>query len=130
MKPPKTPQEEGYDFEARFGEILGMDVTRGSGNQWFAKGDLGSGAMLGECKHTTHQSFSVTKALFRKLLASCRGEQEPFMAIDVDGEIFIVQRAGDWIASRTEEGRRFFAEQRSEAKRQTSRTPLLLRETE
>lgn len=125
-----SAQQDGYDFEARFGEILGLEVTRGSGNQWFAKGDLGGHAMRGECKHTGHRSFSVTRDMFAKLMRGLRGSEEPFMAIDVNGEVFIVQRAGDWVASRTEEGHTFIVPGRGEARRQAARVPALLRDEE
>lgn len=125
----KTAQEEGYDFEGRFGAVLGVKPTRGSGNQWTAKMDLGDASVLVSCKHTQAQSFRVEKGHLREIQSHCVGEQEPVMAIDVDGEIFIVQRAGDWIAGRTEEGGRFIEPSRSEIKRRTARIPALLRET-
>lgn len=127
----KTSQEKGYDFEKRFGPILGLKITRGSGNQWTAKGDLAGKGMRGELKHTDKQSFSITKELISKLRKACSGDEEPFWAIDLDGEVLIVQRAGDWIASRSKPAEAAFIEpSRSAVKRATSRVPALLRQSE
>lgn len=127
----KTPQEAGYDFEARFGAVLGIKPTKGSGNQWHAKMDLAGANVLISCKHTEHQSFRVEKGHLNEIRRACVGDQEPVMAIDVDGEIFIVQRAGDWVANMTKEGGAAFIDpSKAEARRRASRLPALFRSTE
>lgn len=127
----KTSQEKGYDFEKRFGPILGLKITRGSGNQWTAKGDLAGQGMRGELKHTDKQSFSITKELIRKLMRGLSGDEEPFWAIDLDGEVLIVQRAEDWVASRKKPATAAFINpSKSDIKRATSRVPSLLRQTQ
>lgn len=125
-----TPQEDGYDFEERFGSVLGVRPTRGSGNQWHAKMDLGDGSVLVSCKHTRAGSFRVTKSHLREIQSYCTGTQEPVEAIDVDGEVYIVQRAEDWLAARTTTEGRFLEPSRAEIKRRTARIPSLLRETQ
>lgn len=127
----KTPQEKGFDFEKRFGPILGLKVVRGSGSQWFAKGDLAGHGMRGELKHTDKQSFSVSRELISKLLSACGVDEEPFWAIDIDGEVLVVQRAGDWIAARTAPAEaQFIQPSKSAVKRASSRVPALLRDVD
>ncbi len=123
----ETPQEKGYSFEKTFGAALGMEPTRGSGNQWFAKMDLGGSQVLISCKHTNAQSYRIEKQHLREIQRYCSGMQEPAMAIDIDGEVYVLQRAGDWIASRTEEATRFIQPQKAEMKRATASVPGLLR---
>jgi hypothetical protein len=123
----KNSQERGYSFEKVFGDVLGLEPTRGSGNQWFAKMDLNGAAILVSCKHTDAESFRVTKGHLREIQRACTGEQEPALAIDVDGEVFIVQRAGDWIASRTSDAAQFIEPSKADAKRARSKVPVLLR---
>lgn len=121
-----SSQERGYSFEKVFGDVLGLEPTRGSGNQWFAKMDINGAEILVSCKHTDADSFRVTKGHLREIQKACVGEQEPVMAIDVNGEVYIVQRAGDWIASRTSEAS-FITPNKSDVKRARTRVPILLR---
>lgn len=121
-----TSQARGYSFEEVFGEAIGVKPTKGSGNQWFAKMDLNGESILVSCKHTDADSFRVTKGHLREIQKACVGEQEPVMAIDVNGEVYIVQRAGDWIASRTSEAN-FIEPAKADIKRARARVPVLLR---
>lgn len=127
MSPADTPQGRGYSFEKIFGDALGMKPTKGSGNQWFAKMDLGGSQILISCKHTDAQSFRVEKRHLSEIQRACSGGQEPALAIDVDGEVYVLQRAGDWMAARTEDSTKFIQPQKAAMKRETVRVPGILR---
>lgn len=127
----KTAQEKGYDFEKEFGAALGVKPTKGSGNQWFAKMDLGDSSILVSCKHTDAESFRLTAAHMREVQAACVGEQEPVEAISVRGEVYVVQRLGDWLAARSKPAEAAFIKPgKSAVKRATAKVPALLRQTE
>ena len=89
--------------------------------------DLGGAHILVSCKHTDAESFRVTKGHLREVQRACTGEQEPAMAIEVGGEVFVIQRAGDWIASRTSDAAQFIEPSKADKKRARSRIPVLLR---
>lgn len=130
----KTPQEKGYEFERDWAEIFGVKPVKGSGSLWYLKLDVGTSHVLFSCKHTDHQSFRVTKDLMREAVTAINGpggsggETEPGLAISVDGEIFVVQRAGDWLRGRTEEGMAFIKPDKGEAKRRRSKVPSMMRD--
>lgn len=124
----RNAQRRGYDFEARFAKVLGAKPTRGSGSHWTAKMDVSTGSLLVSCKHTDASSFRVTKGHMREIQKECQGEQEPVLAIDVDGEVYIVQRAGDWLAARTAAaGTEYISSSKADVRRATAKVPALLR---
>lgn len=127
----QTPQERGYDFEKVFGEALGIKPTPGSGNLWFAKMDLASSSLLISCKHTDAASFRVTRNHLREVQAECSGEQEPVLAVSIRGEVYVVQRAGDWLENMTGdvEVQTRIEPSKSRVKRETAKVPYLLRST-
>lgn len=132
----KTAHEKGYAFEEQWAAIFGTKPTKGSGALWWLKMDVGTSHVLFSCKHTDHQSFRVTKDLFRELIDAISGpggigsESEPALAISVDGEIFVVQRADDWVRGRTEDGMGFIRPDKGTEKRRRAKLPAMLRDAE
>lgn len=126
-QPLPSPQESGAQFEEVIADALGVKPTRGSGNQWFAKMDVATGHVLFSCKWTGSQSFRVEKGHMREIQGHCEGDQEPALAISVGGEVYVVQRAGDWLAGRTKEDSAFIEPSKADIKRLTARVPALLR---
>jgi hypothetical protein len=122
-----TPQGRGYSFEKVFGAALGMKPRRGSGSLWYLKLDLGGDTIMIECKHTDASSYRMTKGLLRKIQRFCSGGQEPALAVDIDGEVYVIQKAGDWIASRTVDASKFIQPQKGDIKRATGKIPALMR---
>ncbi len=121
-----TPQGRGYAFERDFGDALGIEPTKGSGNQWYAPMDLGDAHILVSCKHTDKNSFSVGRDHLREVRLACRGDQEPALAVSVAGEVYVIQRAGDWLAGRTKEPT--IEPRKDDVKRASARVPGLLRD--
>lgn len=50
-------QQAGYDWEEELGKDLGLKVTPGSGNQWFARMDLDDKGVVIQLKATKEDSF-------------------------------------------------------------------------
>lgn len=91
-------QQKGIDYEARLAKLLGADLVPGSGNQWYAKGDLSGRAILWFLKHTGKDFFRVSKAVLHEAItASNKTGAIPAWAIDIAGEDFIMMRANDFI---------------------------------
>jgi hypothetical protein len=131
----KTPQEKGYEFEEKFAEALGAKPTRGSGNQWFAKMDIGGAEILWSCKHTDNESFRMAKSLMREVQDAIIGQGGiggstiPGMAISVDGEVYCTIRAEDFLRLIQEEVK-FVQPSKGEAKRQRAKIPKLLADSD
>ena len=131
----KTPQEKGFQFEEEFAQALGAEPTRGSGNQWFAKMDIGQAEILWSCKHTDNESFRMSKNLMREVQQAITGQGGvggstiPGMAVSVDGEIYCTIRAEDFLRLMQEEVK-FVQPSKGEAKRQRAKVPKLLADEE
>jgi hypothetical protein len=129
-KRPSNAQSRGYEFEEKFAEALGAKPIKGSGSLWYAKLDIdGHGQVLFSLKHTDAQSFRVTKGLMAEAVREATGEQEAALAVSVDGEVFVVQRAAEWIEARKDKSKTAFIPQtKSEIKSKSARIPYMLRE--
>lgn len=129
-KRPDTAQSRGYIFEETFAKALGTKPIKGSGSLWYAKLDIAAhGQVLFSLKHTDAKSFSVTKDLMREAVREAKGEQEAVLAVSVQGEVFIVQRAAEWIEARKDKSKTAFIPQtKSELKTKSSRVPYMLRQ--
>ncbi len=60
----ETPQEAGRRWERELAMIVGGKLQPGSGNAYYARGDLANGgAIIWSAKATIHNSFSVSRAV-------------------------------------------------------------------
>lgn len=84
-----TPQQEGRDFEADLAVAFGIDVTPGSGNQWFSKLDLkGKGVRISAKASRKH--VIVDDELIDEAIAGCDDGRIPLWAIRVPAGDFIM----------------------------------------
>lgn len=126
----KTPQQLGFDFEEEFAGLLGSKVTPGSGNQWFAKMDIGDGHILWSLKHTIKDTLTVNQKLINEVENAAGAEGSmPGIAVKVAGEPFVMLRMEDFIKIVQEEIK-IAPPSRSEIKRKNAATPLILRDME
>ena len=96
----RTPQQLGRDYDAELAQRYGGRAQPGSGAGDRYKLDCKAGELLIEGKRTQHESYRLTAAELRKVLAGStgpggRGEQG-VMAIDMAGfpdDIFVVPGA-------------------------------------
>lgn len=133
-RPGESPQKAGSRFERFWASVFGVKPTRGSGNQWHAKMDVGDTAILWSCKHTDKESFAVSKALFREVEEAITGQGGiggstiPGLATSVDGEVIVSMRAEDLLRLLNSDAARYVVPSKGEQKRARARIPALLRE--
>ena len=132
-KPDESPQRAGRRFEAFWAKVFGVKPQEGSGNQWFAKLDVGDGSITWSCKFTSYRSFSITKEMIRECEKGVHENGDnsiPGMAIALDdgAEVVVVLKAADFARLMTLETARYIVPTKSEQKRRISRVPTLLRD--
>jgi hypothetical protein len=133
-RPGESPQRTGRRFEAFWARVFGVEPTRGSGNQWHARLDVGDGAILWSCKHTDADSFRLSRELMREAEAAINGpggvggKTLPGIAVSLDGEVYCVLRAEDFLRLLKTEGAAYIPPSRGEQKRSRSKIPALLRD--
>lgn len=105
-----TSQERGREFEKQWAKRIGARPQKGSGNHWLWRLDAENrGRYLWSCKHTDKESIAVRLEDFREVEYAVEGpggiggDTQPIMALSINGEQFVLQRADDWIAEHTEE---------------------------
>jgi len=132
-RPGESPQVAGNRFERFWARVFGVEPTRGSGNQWFAKLDVpDGGAILWSCKSTDAESFRLTKATMREAQEAATGmgssgETIPGVATAVDGEVLVTLRAEDFLRMFTANVK-YITPSKGEQKRLRAKVPELLRE--
>jgi hypothetical protein len=79
----KFEEKVAHDFKAR--------TTPGSGNQWFAKGDVVGKDFTVSCKSTARDSFSLKNSDWKEVdkIAASNGTW-PTMALEVNGKKYVV----------------------------------------
>src|SRR4051812_10344961 len=99
-RPGTTPQNEGGRFEKFWARLFGTEPTRGSGNIWYAKLDVGDIRFLWSCKFTDAESFRVSKGTIREVQDAINapggigGSAIPGVATAIDGgsEVLVTLR--------------------------------------
>jgi hypothetical protein len=98
--PRRTPQEQGRDYDAELAARYGGTAQPGSGAGPRYKLDCKLGELLIEGKRTQHESYRLTAAELRKVLAGTTGPggrgEHGVMAIDMAGfadDVFVVPGA-------------------------------------
>lgn len=135
-RPGATPQEEGRRFERFWAKLFGVEPQKGSGSVWYAKLDVGDSTFLFSCKHTTAESFRVSKELLREIDQAITGQGGvggdviPAMAVAIDngGEVVVSLRAEDLLRIIQSDSAKYITPSRGEQKRNRARIPNLLRE--
>jgi hypothetical protein len=103
------PTDIGGEWERRFAKRIGGKLQPGSGNQWFAKLDVGSRSFLWSLKATSFQSFRLTKDVIYEAARAVigpggkGGDTIPGIALDIDGEEVVVLRLSDFLHIVSEE---------------------------
>lgn len=92
LRRPSKTHQKSRNQEARVARDHGGKVTPGSGNRWFAKGDVKAKRFLIECKTTDKNSFRLELAVLRKIQMEAIAEgKDPAVCIDIGGvEYFVV----------------------------------------
>lgn len=135
-RPGESSQKHGTRFEKFWAKIFGVEPTRGSGNQWFAKLDVGDGSILWSCKHTDSESFSMTKKLMREAEDAINGPGGvggttlPGIATSLDGDVYVTLRAEDFLRIVQSDAVTYVTPSMGAQKRARSKIPALLRDTD
>jgi len=133
-RPGESSQKAGTRFEKFWAKVFGVEPTRGSGNQWHAKLDVGDGSILWSCKHTDAASFSLSTKLMREAEAAINGpggvggKTLPGIAVSLDGEVYVTLRAEDLLRLLASDGAQYITPSKGEQKRSRSKIPALLRD--
>lgn len=124
-----TPQQEGRRFEPFWAKALGVEPTRGSGNQWYAPLDVGDVSFLFSLKETQAESFRISRELMREVERQITGSRIPAMAVAVDGgEVFVTLRGEDFLRLINSDQARYVTRSRGEQKRSRAKIPEILRD--
>lgn len=124
-------QQAGIDYEHKFAKIFGVVPQVGSGNQWYAKLDVGARELLCSLKHTGKDRLSVTADILREAIQQSTkiGSKGaiPVLGVDIAGEDFVILRTNDF-AALLEEEVRIVPVRKANAKRARAAVPQILRE--
>lgn len=136
-RPGESAQRTGYRFERYFASLFGAKPTKGSGSHWTAKMDVADGTILWNLRHTDAASFRVTKDLMSETVAAINGpggvggDTIPGIAISVQGEIYTILRAEDFVSLLTsDEGVKYIRPSKAEAKRRRATIPNIFKTIE
>jgi hypothetical protein len=133
-RPDESAQAAGRRFERFWAALFGVKPVKGSGSLWYAKMDVGDGSILWSCKHTDHESFSISTGLMREAQQAITGpggvggETLPGLAVSVGGEAYVTLRAEDFLRLFKTAATGYIEPSKGEAKRARARLPGLLRE--
>lgn len=132
-RPGEDPQRSGRRFERFWAKVFGVEPQKGSGNQWFARLDVGDGSITWSCKWTGNNSFSISKELLREADEAIyeNGDNSiPGIAASIDNgaEVVVILRASDFLRLMQSDQARYIVPSKSEQKRARAGTPALLRD--
>jgi len=90
----KRSRRQEKDTAKRFGGR----VTTGSGNQWFAKGDVKTPVLLIENKYTGGEQITMKKVDLRKITDEAVAEgRVPALCLELSGDHYVVLPRGDFL---------------------------------
>lgn len=86
-RPPEGVKKRADKQEKDVAKRLGGHRVAGSGNKWYAPGDVVKGACVGDAKFTDHSSYSLTTQTWNKIREDCfaRKGEIPFLQIEMKG---------------------------------------------
>lgn len=128
----QTPMDRGFEWEEEFGKRMGIDMTRGSGNQWYWRGDGDDAGFVFSLKHTDGKSFDITEAdieEIEEIALDMSAGTIWAMAIRIAGHSrrLVILDLEDFV-SLVEEPRQLVTESKRDAKRRLAGEPQLFRE--
>lgn len=120
-------QQAGTDYEKKLAKLVGGRLQPGSGNMWFAKGDISTRAVKWWLKHTGKLSFTISKAILNEAIEAANKDGSiPAWAFDIAGEDFILMRGNDFRMLQEEE-EKIIPVDKNAAKRRRAGTSALRR---
>jgi hypothetical protein len=127
--------DHGFAFEESFAKEMGAELQPGSGNQWWARQDIDGCKKLWQLKSTKNKVNPVNLDVIKDTIDAVEapggvgGDYEPGWALEIGGEVFVMERLSDWKRRFTEKEKLSLGvEGKSEAKRRMARTSQLLRD--
>lgn len=92
--------QHGFDFEESFAKKIGGSLKPGSGNQWFARGDIGQRGVTFSLKSTQNKNYEIKQSDVDEIIEICEGPggdgRLPMMAINIAGYELVMARADDF----------------------------------
>jgi hypothetical protein len=134
-RPGEDPRAAGRRFETFFAKVFGVKPTKGSGNTWRVKLDVGDGSITWSLKWTTAESFSISKALLKEAddgIYQNGDNTIPGIACAIDGgaEVIVAMRLSDFERLLQMKPDGYIKPSRAEVKRARASIPILLRDDE
>jgi len=140
QRPGESAQKTGFRFEKFFGNLLGVQPTRGSGSQWTAKLDIKAASFLMSLKFSTRDilrfgSYRMSD-LMREIDQAITGQGGvggSTIGVVVTHEqetnnTFITMRAEDWLRMIQSGDIQYVVASKGQQKRARAKIPSLLRE--
>lgn len=133
-RPDDSSQQRGRAWERFWAKLFGVEPQRGSGNQWFAKLDVGDGSILWSLKYTDAESFRLSKDIMREAesavsgLGGVGGSTIPGAAISLSGNAYVVLGADDFLRLLAAEGAQYIVPSKADQKRSRAAVPGILRD--
>lgn len=140
-RPGDTPQQTGGRFEAVWAKFFGQKPTKGSGNQWHEKLDVGTFAIRFSLKFSTKDrlrwgSRSVGD-LFKEIQQAITGQGGvgggtvgALAVAEDDGEIYVVMKGHDFLRMVQSGDIHYLTPSKAAQKRSRAKIPALLRDDE
>jgi hypothetical protein len=128
--PDQDAIKRGRDFEKRIADVLGGALQPGSGNKFYAQGDVVANGMTISCKSEVNLSWAkILRHLYEAIEISYQAGNIPVLALDgIENEDLIVMRLEDLIKAFQEEVKiPEHHDSKGLQKRSTAEIPLMLR---
>jgi hypothetical protein len=128
--PDQEAIQRGRDFETLVAENFGGRVQPGSGNKFYARGDVVSHGLGISCKSELNLTWNkILKHLYESIEMSYQTGNIPVLALDgIENENLVVMRESDLIKVLVEEIKiPEHSESKGIEKRKTAEIPLMLR---
>jgi hypothetical protein len=129
--PDQIAIQRGRDFEQRIANIFSGKLQPGSGNKFYAQGDIVANGMAISCKSEVNLSWGkVVRHLYEAIEMSYQVGNIPVLALDgIEDDDIIVMRVSDLVKALQEEIKiPEYHESKGLQKRSTAEVPLMLRE--
>lgn len=128
--PDQIAIKRGRDFEKRIAEVLGGTLQPGSGNKFYAQGDVVANGMTISCKSEVNLTWSrIIRHIYETIMISYQTGNIPVLALDgMENEDLIVMRVSDLAKAFQEEIKiPEHHDSKGLQKRSTAEVPLMLR---
>lgn len=134
QRPGESSQKGGLRFEKFWSKFFGVEPTKGSGSQWFAKLDISTSAVLFSLKHSSKDVLRFGSYRLKDLLKECDdaingqggtgGDTAGAVAIHEEetGEIYVVFRGHDFLRMAETGDIHYIVPSKGEQKRSRAKT--------